>query len=79
MDVKFTPDGQTLASCSRDGTVKLWDVATGRERITLYGRFGGISWMMFSPDGRTLALCCRDSTIRLWRSATDEDVRARGW
>src|SRR5262245_4891340 len=33
----YSPDGKTLASSSRDGTIKLWDVATGTERATLRG------------------------------------------
>ena len=37
MSVAFTSDGKTLASGSYDGTVRLWDVATGQERATLKG------------------------------------------
>ena len=35
--VAFSPDGQRLASASGDGTVKVWDAATGQEILTLNG------------------------------------------
>jgi WD40 repeat protein len=38
------------------GDVKLWDVASGRERATLPGPFGLVRAMALSPDGKTLAL-----------------------
>ena len=33
----FSPDGTTLASGSRTGTVRMWDVATGEPLATLTG------------------------------------------
>jgi len=37
VSVAFSLDGKTLATGSWDRTVKLWDVATGKERATLKG------------------------------------------
>jgi WD40 repeat protein len=53
----FSPDGKTLASCSWDGSVQLWEVASGREQVTIQPKQegGGVDRVIFSPDGRYLA------------------------
>jgi serine/threonine protein kinase/WD40 repeat protein len=50
----FSPDGMTLASSGR-GEVKLWDVATGRNLLTLPGYDFAVA-LAFSPDGGQLAI-----------------------
>ena len=53
--VAFSPDGQRLASASRDRTVKVWDAATGQEILTLSGHTTGVTSVAFSPDGQRIA------------------------
>ncbi|MEU3994043.1 helix-turn-helix domain-containing protein [Streptomyces platensis] len=68
----FSPGGQTLASVQTDGTVRLWDVATGHAVATFKGHISASAStaVAFSPDGKTLATVSDDHTVRLWDMAT---------
>ena len=68
-DVVFSRDGATLATCSDDHTVRLWDVKTGTPRI-LKGHTDEVYYLAFSPDGTELASAGKDETIRLWDTRT---------
>ena len=70
----FSPDGKTLALASHEGTVQLWDVATGKLRETLKGHSSAVMAVVFSPDGRTLASGSSDQTVRLWNVETRREL-----
>src|SRR5262245_13974907 len=63
--VAFTPDGQTLAAGDGDRLIRLWDVATGKERRRLAGHENYVRCLAVSPDGKVLASGSGDQTIRL--------------
>lgn len=51
----FSPDGLTLASASDDSTLKLWNVASRQELLSLRRLGGALKSLLFSPDGSYLA------------------------
>jgi WD40 repeat protein len=70
----FSPNGQQLISFGA-GSVKVWEVASGRELSS--GKFAPekIGGVAFSPDGRLLA-CGGENTVRLWDVSRGEEIRA---
>ncbi len=68
--VAFRPQANQLASGSDDGTVILWNLATGRRSRTLGGDGNPISAVAFSPDGKLLASADTGGAVTLWNPAT---------
>jgi WD40 repeat protein len=70
--ISFSPDGRMLASNSGDGTIKLWEVATGNERATIEGHptrrggSGSFHTISFGPGGNIIVSAGPDDTIRIW-------------
>lgn len=53
--IEFSPDGSRLASASADGTLRLWDAATGACLRTFALKLKALHWVCFAPDGLTVA------------------------
>ena len=85
--VSFSPDSSILAVGINNGTIELWNTATGElrkilpdHRDTIDERSLNVS---FSPDGTTLASATRFTHVHLWDVATGELRKIlgkdRGW
>jgi WD40 repeat protein len=75
----FSPNGTLLAGGCGDGTVRLWNPATGRPVATLHATASsvyGVHAVAFSPDGKLLATGEGDGTVRAWNPATSRPVGA---
>lgn len=64
--VDLSPDGQLIASASRDNTIIIWS-ADGRQLHTLKGHRYRVNSVSFSPDSKILASAGVDKTVRLWK------------
>ncbi len=74
LTMALSKDGTLLASGEVDGAIRLWDMATGKEKRHWSTGPTVPSDVAFSPDGRTLASTAPgDSSIRLWDVATGQE------
>jgi len=62
----MSPNGDTLASASRDSHIYLWSIQSGTKLATLEGHTNMIFSVNFSPDGQLLISGSGDQTVRLW-------------
>ena len=68
--VVFSRDGSTLLSAGYDGTIRSWDLSTGKP-AGLLGRAHGTIWTLdLSPDGSRVAAAGEDGVIRIWSLAS---------
>ena len=64
--IEFSPSGKYLVSSSDDGTIKLWDVRTGRELFTSTDHTLTVTNVRYSPSGSRIASMCLDGSLRVW-------------
>ncbi|MEH2411887.1 serine/threonine-protein kinase [Nostoc sp.] len=75
LSVAISPDGKTIASSGGDRTIKLWNLATGKQISSLNGHSQQVNVVAISPDGKTLVSASDDNTIKIWNLATRKQIR----
>jgi WD40 repeat protein len=74
--IAFSSDGKRLVSGGSDATVRVWDLATGKETAKLEGHSGPVESVAFAPDGQTVASAGFDDlTIRIWDLGSSTEKR----
>ncbi|MFF4806075.1 trypsin-like peptidase domain-containing protein [Streptomyces sp. NPDC001351] len=67
LSLAFSPDGRTVAAGMKDGTARLWDVATGQSHALIADRTGNsVEAIAFSPRGGILATGGQNGNVQLW-------------
>jgi WD40 repeat protein len=67
--VAITPDGTRAVSGNDDGTVRIWDLTTGRVQATLTGHTRPAWSVAITPDGSRAVSGSSDGTVRVWNLA----------
>ena len=77
--VKLSPDNSTIASVGYDGTLRIWDVQSGRELYRFSDLVGWIWDVAFAPDGQNV-ICTSGGNSGDWlRTFVVADFALRRW
>jgi RNA polymerase sigma factor (sigma-70 family) len=71
----FTPDGKCLALALRDTTIRLYDVANGKELRRFEGHQGPVGTVVFAPNGKTLAGGAKGGGVAVWDVDSGKKLR----
>jgi WD40 repeat protein len=71
--VSISRDGKTVAGCSSDGTIEIWDVLETPELKSRLPPENATRLFALSADGRDI-LCCGGKSLRRWDVASGTDL-----
>jgi WD40 repeat protein len=80
--VVYSPDGKRILSGQFDGSVRLWDAASGRQLRQFCGPtqaysndvLPAISTAAFSADGRRIVVADHTGYVRIWNTSTGQQL-----
>lgn len=64
--VAVSPDSNFVATASKDKSIKLWELGTGREIRSFLGHEMTVSSLAFSSDGKYIVSGSYDKSTRFW-------------
>ncbi len=75
-DLTLTRNGQYVAACSRDGTARVLNAATGDAIAPVMKHSASITCIAISPDSRRVVTGSRDNTVAIWDMLTGQPTIA---
>lgn len=72
--IAISPDSNYVATGSKDKSVKLWEMRSGREVRSFLGHESTVNVVKFSHDGKFLLTGSRDKSVRAWDVNTGKEV-----
>ena len=72
LGLAFSANGEHLASCGTDNTVRIWNPHTGHELQRLRGHTNSVHSLAFSPDGKHLFSGGHDNCLKIWDLASPQ-------
>ena len=76
--VRFSPEGDRLASSAADKFVKVFEVASGKLLRVFEGHTHHVLGVSWRADDKTLASCGADAVVKVWNLETGEQIRTIG-
>lgn len=69
--VRWSPDGDSIASAASDGTVQIWDAKTGKRIVSYRGYAKSVTALAWSPDSSNIAFS-PGNVVEIWNVKTDK-------
>jgi WD40 repeat protein len=73
--VAVTPDGRRAVSACEDGTLKVWDLESGRQLQTSKATVTGSGLLRSRLDGRRVLSASFDGTLKVWDLENGHELR----
>ena len=73
--VAVSPDGKRAVSGSFDRTVRIWDLETGKCRVTLKGHANLVRSVTITPDGKRILSGSYDNSVRIWDAESGRELK----
>lgn len=70
----FSPNGNHIATCSRDKTIIVWDQESIEPKLTISGHEAPVNAIVYDGTGKRLVSASADKTIRVWDSQTGQQL-----